>query len=131
LITVLSNDVSPDEPLGRIMTHKNHYSSAGVSPAAFFPPPDLKLSTIRIEGMNLNEIWDLGKREVISRMKNKVNLYGLARLKVSDAQILKLVVEPDNTPFYRHTSITGWPQKALWLSITQQLAASSELILNI
>jgi len=116
--------------LGRFLTSRTHFSNSDVKPAAFSPPPDLKLSVVRIDSLTLREIWNIGQTQVIDKLPPGRTLYGMGKLKVSDVQSQNLTVDPDNNPFYRHSSIIGWPEKAKWISITQQLAAVSELVLK-
>jgi hypothetical protein len=128
----LPESVDNNELLGRYLTSRSHFNKTDVLPAAFSPPPDLKLSVVRIAGLSVQEIWQLGQSEVINRMKDKDKrtLYGIGKTKAEDYRSQKLSIIPDNDPFYRHTSITDWPEKAAWLSITQELAAVTTLVLK-
>jgi hypothetical protein len=94
------------------------------------PPPDLRLSVFRIDGLQLEEIWEIGQREVIDAMCQPKRLHGIADVKVSTVQKNDLEVEPDNIP-PRHANIIGWPEeKAQRMLIAQELAAEAKLVLK-
>jgi hypothetical protein len=94
------------------------------------PPRDLHLSVYRIDGLRLDEIWDIGQNRVISTMPQPRKLYGVADIKVLTVEKEKLKIDPDNVPL-RHANIVGWPEdQAAQLSIAQELAAEARLILK-
>lgn len=128
----LSPKINSSESLGRYLTQKNHFSRMRneVKPNAFFPPPNLQLSVYRIDGLTLDEIWKIGKENVVDSMAEPRNLYGIADVKARVVEEEKLTIMPDNLPS-RHANILDWPsEEARWLSITQRIAAEAKLILK-
>lgn len=94
------------------------------------PPEDLRLSVFRIDGLQLDEIWEMGQRKVIDATPQSKVLYGIADIKVSKVQQNNLKVDPDNNPI-RHANIIGWPQeKERQKIIALELAAEADLILK-
>jgi len=128
---VLPSIVNPTESLGRYLTQKNHFSRRdnAVRTLAFMPPPNLRLSVFRIDGLKLEEVWIIGQREVIDVLPQPKTLYGVADIKASKVREFDLEIEPSNTP-PRHADICGWPEKAKHKSVAQQLAAEAKLILK-
>ena len=95
------------------------------------PSPDLRLSVFRIDGLQLEEIWEIGQREVIDAMSQSRELKGIADVKALIVQENDLEIEPDNIP-PRHANIIGWPEeKEKQKIIAQELAAEAKLVLNI
>ena len=122
----LPSKVSTSESLARYLTHQNHYSflNNSVKPAAFQPPSsNLRLSVFRIGGLILEEVWEIGR-------VNLVNVYGFADIKASAVYEKNLDIDADSNP-PRHADITGWPQeKSERKLIAQELAAKSTLRLR-
>ena len=128
----LSDSVSSDELLGRYLPEKTYFSSTGnsVKPKAFMPPPDLRLSVFRIDGLNLEEIWKLGQVKVINIMTVSKVLYGVANIRALKIKKNRLEIDPDNIPL-RHVNIIGWPkEKERQMQIAQELAAEADLVLK-
>lgn len=128
----LTEIVSPEETIGRYIPNKGYFSPKykTVKHRAFMPPPDLKLSVFRIDGLKLELIWEIGQKAVVDMMAIPKVLYGIAELKASKFQERDLVIEPDNTP-PRHANIIGWPEEtARRMSIAQELAAEANLRLK-
>ena len=128
---VLPSIVNPKESLGRYLTQKNHFfrRDNAVRSQAFMPPPNLRLSVFRIDGLSLEAVWEIGQREVIDALPQPKTLYGMADIKASKVEGFGLEVEPSNTP-PRHADVCGWPEKAKHKSVAQQLAAEAKLILK-
>lgn len=128
---VLPSIVNPTESLGRYLTQKNHFSRRdnAVRTLAFMPPPNLRLSVFRIDGLKLEEVWIIGQREVIDVLPQPKTLYGVADIKASKVREFDLEIEPSNTP-PRHADICGWHEKAKHKSVAQQLAAEANLIIK-
>ena len=107
-----SNTVSSDESLGRYLPETSYFSASknSVRPKAFMPPPNLRLSVFRIDGLQLEEVWEIGQREVIEAMLTPKILYGVADIKVAKVRENDLEVDPDNNPSLGHANIIGWPQ---------------------
>ena len=132
----MADIVGQEESLGRYLTQRDHFSRPdnAVRPRAFMPPPSLRLSVFRIDGLSTEAVWDIGQREVINTMSQPSRtLYGMADIKVLSVQENNLVVDPDKTPV-RHANIVGWPEgpenKARRKSIAQELAADARLVLK-
>ena len=128
---VLPSIVNPNESLARYLTHKNHFyhRDNAVRYLAFMPRTDLRLSVFRIDGLELDEVWEIGQREVIDVSPQLKTLYGRADIKASKVREFNLEIHPSNTP-PRHADICGWPEKAKHKSVAQQLAAEAKLILK-
>ena len=129
---VLPSIVNPNESLARYLNEKRGYFSTdrnSVLPRAFMPPPNLRLSVFRIDGLKLDEVWEIGQKEAIDVLPQPKTLYGMADIKASKVREFDLEIEPSNTP-PRHADICGWPEKAKHKSIAQQLAAEAKLILK-
>ena len=129
---VLPSIVNPNESLARYLSEKKGYFSTdrnSVLPRAFMPAPNLRLSVFRIDGLKLDEVWEIGQREVIDVLPQSKTLYGMADIKASKVREFDLEIEPSNTP-PRHADICGWPEKAKHKSVAQQLAAEAKLILK-
>ncbi len=129
----LPSKVSPSESLARYLTQHNHYSTSKnvVKPSAFQPPSNLRLSVFRIDGLILEEVWEIGRVNVVSTMPlPKENVYGFANIIASAVCEMDLDVDPDNNP-PRHADIVGWPQeKSERMLIAQELAARATLRLR-
>jgi hypothetical protein len=124
--------VSPSESLARYLTQRNHYHSptSSVKPKAFDPPPNLRLSVFRIDGLTIDEVWNCGQKNVINTLPQPRNLHGYANIKASSVEDVSLNIDPDNTP-PRHACIVGWPEdKSERMLITQELAARAKLTLR-
>ena len=133
---VLPSVVSIDESLGRYLTEKAYFSviKNAVLPKAFMPPPNLELSVFRIDGLRLEQIWEMGERQVLATMPKSVagtkRINGIADIKVYKVQQLDLNVQPTASP-PRHANICGWPEeKERQKSIAQELAAEAEMKLK-
>ncbi len=128
---VLPDIVNSTESLGRYLTQKTHFHRQDneVRTLAFMPPNNLRLSVFRIDGLKLDEVWEIGQKEVIDVLLQPRTLYGMADIKASQVRAFDLEIEPSNTP-PRHADIYGWPEKAKQKSVAQQLAAEAKLILK-
>lgn len=129
---VLSNTLDPSESLGRYLTDRSYFSRVNnaVKPKAFMPPPNLRLSVFRIDGLTLDEIWAIGQREVIDLTPRVKQLHGLGEIKVSECQKTGLAVDCDNNP-PRHANIIGWPaEKEKQKLLAAELAAEANLVLR-
>jgi len=91
------------------------------------PPPDLKLSVFRIDGISESEIWEIGLKEVIESMSEPRSMHGRADIEAVNILKNNLQIDPDNTP-PRHANIIGWPElKEEQKSIAQEIAAKASL----
>ena len=130
---VLPSIVNPNESLARYLMYQKGYFSTemnSVKYMAFMPSPDdLRLSVFRIDGLKLDEVWEIGQKEVIDVLPQPKTLYGRADIKASKVRKFDLEIEPTNT-HSRHADTCGWPEKAKHKSVAQQLAAEAKLILK-
>lgn len=76
-------------------------------PDAFIPHPYPDLSVSRHTGLNISELWDLG-RDVAN--KRKKTLYGRTDIKVSHCYQNNLRVLKAEPP-RNHANINGWPEE--------------------
>ena len=97
-----------------------------VKSSAFLPPPDLKLSVFRVNGLTKKEIWELGEREVVQKQSTSKTLYGRADVKASKVWDVNLRIDPNDIP-PRHADLIGWPEeksarKLIALELAEQAA---------
>jgi hypothetical protein len=124
--------INDQEVIARYITSKRWYSREKnvVKSQAFMPPADLRLSVFRTDNLSEPEIWKIGYKEVIGKMKQPRNLHGRADFQALNILVNNLEIDPDNTP-PRHANIIGWPeQKEERKSIAQELAAKASLRLH-
>lgn len=129
---VLPNAVDASESLVRYLTQSNHYNlpTYSVKPKAFEPPANLRLSVFRVDGLTIEDVWQIGQEKVVNKMPQPRTLHGFADIKARAVADLSLAIDPDNEP-PRHASIVGWPEdKSKKKLVAQQLAASSKLVLH-
>lgn len=89
----------------------------------------LETSVFRIAGLEDQEIWDIGEREVAVARSNK-HLHGRADILSANVLEKGLNVNPDKPPS-RHANIMGWPEEeSRRISIAQKLAADAQLHLK-
>jgi hypothetical protein len=125
----LAKTVGASEPLARYLINRNSYSPAmqSVKPAAFLPPPDNRLSVFRIDGLNTEDVCQIGQQKVVSKMTGRT-LHGFADIVAQAFLDVKLTVDPDNNPA-RHASVVGWPEdRDKQMLIAIELAASAKLV---
>jgi hypothetical protein len=95
------------------------------------PPPDFRLSVYRIDGLSVDDIWDIGKDYVVALSKGAIKaVLGIADIKADVVQKV-LTIEADGNPHPRHSSITGWPaDKAKNKMIAIDFASAATLVLK-
>ena len=126
----LSHVVDANELLGRFLTDRSYFSLTAVKPKAFEPTRGLTLSVQRVDGLTLDQIWELGRTDVIEKLQTNKTLYGVGEIKTSTVLSQKLTIAPDPPPC-RHANLLGWPaEKFKQIAITQELAAATKLILK-
>ena len=74
---------------------------------AFMPPPDLRLSTFNVDGLEPAGIWAIGER--VLSTSPQPTLHGRADVSVAVVKSLKLRAVRDNDPI-RHVSVVNWPE---------------------
>ncbi len=120
-----------DETVARYLLHRNLYNSEKniVRSTAFLPrDKQLEISVFRIYSLNENEIWNIGEKEVARPSRRK--LRGRANILVENVCAQELKIVPDSKP-NRHANIVNWPDdKPKRLSIAQELAKRSSLVLK-
>ena len=124
--------VNPDEVLSRYLLSRSLFSpqKKRVKSSAFLPPPDLKLSVFRVNGLTEKEIWELGERDVVQKQSTSKTLYGRADVKASSVWNVNLRIDPNDIP-PRHADLIGWPEeKSARKLIALELAEQAELELT-
>ena len=95
--------------LSRFAFDKGHVKTYGLHPRAFIPNQDDSgcwvLSTLRLDGLNEDEIWALAKATIESLRGRPIRARG--DLPVEVFKSYDLEIDPDNDPF-RHVSVAGW-----------------------
>lgn len=125
----LSNVISPYESLARYLLEKSKFSMLknSVLPSGFMPTANLDLSVYRIDNLEIEEIWEIGRKDVIAAMTMPKELYGIAKIKASKVLENGLEIKPQEPP-PRHANMIGWPkEKERQKMIAIELAAESEL----
>ena len=132
LNTIKIEPINNNESLSRYILNSNQFSRLKniVKPSAFMPAPNLQLSVFRIKGLDQDAIWELGEKEVVSKIIPIKTLYGMAKILSLSVKATGLRIDPDDTP-PRHANIIGWPQeKDKQKMIAIELASKASLILK-
>jgi hypothetical protein len=123
--------IALDEVVTRYILSSSGYSVANlrVKPRAFEPSPsDHCTSVFRIEGLQEDDIWKMGLREIVGTRPQR--LHARADIPVSEILKLKLSIRPDEHP-PRHALINGWSnEKHTAMATAQELAARALLRVN-
>lgn len=69
------------------------------------PPPNRRLSTFAVDGLNEAAIWVIGRD--VSAKSGRPNLHGRAEITVAMVESVGLTAERDDDP-PRHVSVVGW-----------------------
>jgi len=128
----IPREINSQEIISRYLTSKKWYSRVNdiVKPQAFMPPPDLRFSVYRTDNLSESEIWKIGLKKVIAKMKKPKTLYGRADIRALNILEINLQIVPDNKPL-RHANIVGWPElKEERKSFAQELAKKASLKLH-
>jgi hypothetical protein len=91
-------------------------------------PRNGEVSVFRIDGLNDNQIWNIGSQVAL---KTKRNLHARGDIPVHTVRVIGLdVVIAEPPP--RHANIVGWPEndKPRHKLIALQLAAGSTFVLR-
>lgn len=125
---------SPAEPYAvtRISRYIYHRSAFSVSqhkakPSAFLPPPDLKMSSVFVDGLPEHAIWDIG--DILGQLRTAPqSVVARADFHAGILPGENLTIEFDAEPHPRHINICGWPpEKDAQKSIALSLSDKSEL----
>jgi len=93
---------------------------------AFMPNKKGEVSVYRTEGLDTEEIYELGRVYMADIFRKR--LLGRAEIIVSDIQKNGLKVQPHPDPHPRHANIAGWPEESSkHKAIALDLAADSAL----
>jgi hypothetical protein len=115
------------ETLARFILQRNWIrpSDNTVKHAAFMPNPhNGETSVFRIAGLNDQDVWQIGDREVAARRDKP--LLGRADIHAFNVVSKELHIVP-NEPPPRHANIVGWPdEKSKQLQIAVELAAEAQ-----
>ena len=119
----------PTEDLARFIFQSGHFSLTEVKYAAFMPWPNPKASVSRVSGLSEREVWKLGEDHVASSARPSIKARGSIR--VQEVLDVRLQVEPDPKPHYRHANIAGWdPERSKQKLQAIELAKRARLHLN-
>lgn len=123
--------VRSDEPLARYLLESNRFRKPNqarpdgeVTERAFLPPPDLKTSVFRIDGLALTDVKTLG---VSVAAESGKPCHGHAQIQPAQVSMHGLAVEPDDDP-PRHANIVGWSEDKDKRKIVAQLLAAAALL---
>lgn len=105
-----AHSVTPAEPLARFVLTRSHINwedsaRPRLRPEAFMPHPRNELSVFRIEGLDQNNVREIGEDVATRRGKT---LIGRGEVTAGNIQSIGLRVEPKEPP-PRHADILGWP----------------------
>ena len=117
--------VDSAETVSRFVLERKKFGGGRVKYRAFMPPPPPQsLSVYRIDGINEDSIWELG-REHVAKPDKPV----LARgdFQASVAQGLGLEFEATAEPHPRHSNLTGMPADTQCRLIAIKLADACTL----
>jgi hypothetical protein len=108
---------------------ERHYSKSHMRPAAFMPPPDMRLSVFVVDGMTDSEIHAHGLIHAVRpgppptppRAFGKIAAEAILN-QVSVPSVKLSVYRDDDPPL--HAVVIGWPsEKSEQMLIAQELAA--------
>lgn len=95
--------VGPGESIARHCRNRSHIAGGGkVKYSAFMPPPNLRLSVVRRDGLNEQEVESIGRQYVDKDVK------GHATLPAAAIRARNLTFDPNGEPFSRHANVLGW-----------------------
>jgi len=109
----IPSELAASETVARFIYSKNNMSrSLGrPKPAAFYPPPDSRLSVVHSSGLLDHDVWQIGILTLGSQA-GRDKIHGRADALVNALLKRKLRAILDHNPFRRHTSVIGWPESA-------------------
>ena len=126
--------VADDETLGRFAISKGQFSrvTQRPKPNLLSPTPHVELSLSRIDGLDADQIQQLGDEVAAKRGREKS--LGYAELKAKSPRLFGLDVISDELPLH-HANITGWSdaedpaeKKRLQLEKAKQLVERSQML---
>lgn len=122
--------VGDGERISRYLLQSGHYAvTKGVRKSAFLPRDDGQLSVYRVDGLQENDIWDIGKRFVASPQNKR--LHARSDFFASVIREKKLRIVPDARPHPRHANIVDWPnEKQQRMQIALEIADVASLCMN-
>jgi hypothetical protein len=121
----IGSELLPNERLSRYIFSRSQFTPGRVKPRAFEPPPDLKLSVFRIDGLDEKKIWEIGLHD--ARGPSNRTLHARGDVTVAIVKGVSLHARREEPP-PRHAVINGWPaSKDHRMSLAQRLAAHSTL----
>lgn len=122
-------ELAADEQLARFLLQSNQFSATKglVKRRAFTPTTKGQTSVYRIQGLQPEGIYRLGRRHVAPEPTKTIYGWGTVLVRIVEAQGLSVV--PDNRP-PRHANIEGWPNdKDEQMLLAHELAAAASLAL--
>lgn len=126
-MTQYPHPVSEGESLGRYIPSRSYYrpSDNSVKHSAFQPASDNELSVYRIDGLQEDEIFAIG-RDYVTAPQGKT-LLGYAYIFAKHFLALQLTIEATALPHPRHANVKGWPEKQASLAKAHILASHAKL----
>lgn len=127
-LILLPPDIAPNEVVTHYILSKSEYSvtKSQVKPRALEPSSeDGSISVFRIQDLDDNEIWQLGRQKV--NIPGNQALRARADITVSSIRAANLRVRAEEPP-PRHALVFGWPEnKDAIMAKAQVLAAQATL----
>ena len=97
--------------------------------SAFMPLRNGETSVYRINALNSDDIWDIG-RKFVAQVREKP-LIGRADIFASNVFKHELTIKPATAVHLLHADITGWPVESMRIRmIAVELARESQLHLS-
>lgn len=115
----LPDIVGKDEDIVRFLCQSGHYNSTGARPAAFYPKPESKETSVSRHGIEPRDIlWQIGLLAAGTR-----KLHGAIFLKAADILDAGLAIDPSEPPL-RHGAMRNW----FWSADNPDLQRSRQLV---
>lgn len=123
-------ELLPGERIARFLYSRSQFSSTGVKPGAFDPPPNGKLSCAHISGLSEEAVWAVA-RLTVTNQTGRSRVYARAELDVEAVRQQGLRAIRDDVSFPGHTTVLGWPlvgddsrERRLEIALNLSLAAT-------
>ncbi len=128
-----SNVIKETEIASRYLLSSNDFNATNsrIKPKAFEPSPqDRCTSVFRIDGLQEDEVWDIGHKNVAEPRGQGRRIHARADFLVSVLPKIGLTIRPKEPP-KRHALIDGWTtEKHIAMAKAQELAANASLKIN-
>lgn len=120
-------ELGSGETISRFIYHARDWSdrSGRAKPAAFDPGNRPEISVAHVDGLTEDQIWSLS-RQTLSGKPGREAVLARADLDVAVLLRHSLRAIRDDSPFERHTAVSGW-QKENRKAICLELSCSASL----